>query len=143
MIFDIISGGIEETYELRDQNRTTFFDNLGSALTHDAMMGCSINADPDQREAKMSNGLVKGHAYAITAVVTLNVNGRMVRLVRCRNPWGNDVEWNGAWSDRDSVWNQLPPQDRQNLGQYSRHDGEFWMTFEDWISNFDQVQILT
>jgi calpain, invertebrate len=65
----------------------------------------------------------------------------MVRLVRCRNPWGNEVEWNGAWSDNDRVWNDLPPQDRQNLGQYSKADGEFWMTYEDWINNFEQIQI--
>lgn len=51
----------------------------------------------------------------------------MVRLVRCRNPWGNDVEWNGSWSDRDPIWNSIPLQDRQNLGQYSKADGEFWV----------------
>ncbi len=31
--------------------------------------------------------------------------------------------------------------DRQNLGQQSKADGEFWMTYEDWINNFEQVQI--
>lgn len=36
---------------------------------------------------------------------------------------------------------QLPPQDRQNLGQHSKADGEFWMTYEDWINNFEQIQI--
>lgn len=35
----------------------------------------------------------------------------------------------------------MPPQDRQNLGQHSRADGEFWMTYEDWINNFEQIQI--
>lgn len=53
----------------------------------------------------------------------------MVKLVRCRNPWGNEVEWNGAWSDRDPAWNSIPIQDRQNLGQYSKADGEFWVSF--------------
>ncbi len=74
-------------------------------------------------------------------MVTLNVNGHTVQLVRCRNPWGNEVEWNGAWSDRDPVWNQLPYQDRQNLGQQSRADGEFWMAYDDWIESFEQIQI--
>ena len=63
-----------------------------------------FEADPNRREAKLANGLVRGHAYAITDMATLNVNGRVVRLIRCRNPWGNEIEWNGAWSDRDPIW---------------------------------------
>jgi calpain, invertebrate len=48
----------------------------------------------------MSNGLVKGHAYAVTAAVRVKLtNGEIVQLVRCRNPWGNEIEWTGAWSD--------------------------------------------
>lgn len=136
-----MTGGIEKSYVLDQINKETFFETLGNALAHDAMMGCSIDANPREREARLSNGLVKGHAYAITAVVTLNVNGETVRLVRCRNPWGNHVEWKGDWSDKDSIWQQLPLQDRQNLGLKSRADGEFWMTYEDWVDNFIRMQI--
>ena len=28
-----------------------------------------------------------------------NVRGKDVTLVRIRNPWGNEREWKGAWSD--------------------------------------------
>ena len=103
-----MTGGIEETFQLKDIEKHAFFDKLGNALAHDAMMvshgfknfshvaeitvnlifkGCSISADPNVREARLANGLIKGHAYAITAVVTLNVGGRTVRLIRIRNPW--------------------------------------------------------
>lgn len=155
-----MTGGIEETYDLKElPNKHSFFDNLGNALAHDAMMGCSINGDPNIKEgkhfkqkriikkiinniiAKLPNGLIRGHAYAMTAVVTLNVNNRVVRLVRCRNPWGNDVEWNGSWSDKDPIWQSLPIQDRENLGQKTRADGEFWISYEDWVNNFDIIQI--
>jgi hypothetical protein len=34
-----MTGGIEETYDLKDvPNKQTFFDVLGNALAHDAMM---------------------------------------------------------------------------------------------------------
>jgi calpain, invertebrate len=60
----------------------------------------SLQADPTVREAKMSNGLVKGHAYAVTAAVRVKLTtGDIVQIVRCRNPWGNEVEWTGPWSD--------------------------------------------
>ncbi len=33
-----MTGGIEETYELSEVNKYTFFEKLGNALAHDAMM---------------------------------------------------------------------------------------------------------
>ena len=38
-----MTGGIEETYDLKDvPNKQTFFDVLGNALAHDAMMVFNI-----------------------------------------------------------------------------------------------------
>jgi hypothetical protein len=33
-----MTGGIEETYDLKNVNPNTFFDVLGNSLAHDAMM---------------------------------------------------------------------------------------------------------
>ena len=33
-----MTGGIEETYELKKVDRNSFFETLGNALAHDAMM---------------------------------------------------------------------------------------------------------
>ena len=38
------------------------------------------------------SGMVHGHAYSVLHVV--EIEG--LRLVCCRNPWGNDSEWNGT-----------------------------------------------
>ena len=40
------------------------------------------------------------------------------------------------------MWQSIPPQDRENLGQKSRADGEFWISYEDWISNFESIQMM-
>lgn len=51
-----MTGGIEETYDLKEvPNKHAFFDVLGNALAHDAMMGCSINADPNIKEGMNKN----------------------------------------------------------------------------------------
>ena len=57
-------------------------------------------------EEKLSNGLVKGHAYSVTDVREVPLGsglqaffkGQKLHMVRLRNPWGGK-EWNGAWSD--------------------------------------------
>ena len=46
------------------------------------------------------NGIVSGHSYTITDVQVIQMtNGQYVQLLRIRNPWANDTEWNGDWSD--------------------------------------------
>jgi hypothetical protein len=60
-----------------------------------------IKLSTNQKELKLSNGLVQGHAYIVTKMAELTLsNGRECRLIRLYNPWGNDVEWNGEWSDK-------------------------------------------
>lgn len=72
------------------------------------MMACSVTPDRYVFEAKTSSGLVKGHAYSLTKVLKAEVDtGRktgLFPLIRIRNPWGNDTEWKGAWSDGSVEW---------------------------------------
>jgi len=110
-------------------------------------MGCSLDADPNVFEKKFENGLVAGHAYSITDVklvrspsarrraarqveVTLP-NGKSgdIPLIRVRNPWGNESEWKGAWSDQSPEWTCLTQQDREKLGIVFDADGEFWLVW--------------
>ncbi|KAK7819504.1 calpain-type cysteine protease dek1 [Quercus suber] len=47
-----------------------------------------------------SSGIVQGHAYSLLQV--REVDGH--KLVQIRNPWANEVEWNGPWSDSSPEW---------------------------------------
>ena len=58
-----------------------------------------------------------------------------------RNPWGNDTEWNGAWSDGSAEWGYVPDDEKEALGINFDNDGEFWMSFKDWRRYFDQCEI--
>ena len=50
---------------------------------------------------------------------------KQIMLVRLRNPWGA-TEWNGAWSDSSSEWNQMSAAERNEFGLVVENDGEFW-----------------
>ncbi len=39
---------------------------------------------------------------------------------------GNEVEWNGAWSDKSPKWNLIPNSEKHELGFAQNSDGEFW-----------------
>lgn len=57
-------------------------------------------------EGETEMGLIKGHAYSVTAVQKVRlrkkrlscVKSEKLFMIRLRNPWGKS-EWNGAWSD--------------------------------------------
>jgi calpain len=50
-----------------------------------------------------------------------------IPLLRVRNPWGNEQEWNGPWSDNSREWSQLSADLKKDMGLTFAHDGEFWL----------------
>uniref|UniRef100_A0A8C5B989 Calpain 9 n=1 Tax=Gadus morhua TaxID=8049 RepID=A0A8C5B989_GADMO len=133
------TGGVGEMYETKSAPKK-LFTIMKKALDRSSMMGCSIDISSSaESEAQTSSGLVKGHAYSITGLEEVNCRGRKVQLIRIRNPWGT-VEWNGPWSDSSKEWSQVDKADKDRILKHS-DDGEFWMEFEDFKSNYDKVEI--
>jgi len=134
------TGGVTETFLLAKQNET-FFKLMLKAEERQSLMCCSIDAKPNEIEAKLSNGLIKGHAYTVTRVRKINTISGDVELVRIRNPWGNEREWNGAWSDGSDEWQRIQQSEKQSIGLSHDHDGEFWMSLDDFKVNFSKVEV--
>ncbi|XP_003496863.1 calpain-9 isoform X3 [Cricetulus griseus] len=108
------TGGVAETFQIRDAPED-LYDILEKALKRGSLLGCSIDIqNASESEARTPFGLIKGHAYTVTGLDQVNFQGRKIKLIRVRNPWGQ-VEWNGRWSDR--------------------------MAFEDFKTHFDKVEI--
>ena len=62
-------------------------------------------------------------------------------LLRIRNPWGNDTEWRGAWSDGSREWQFIPEDEKDNIGLTFDVDGEFYMSQKDFLRQFDTLEI--
>jgi calpain, invertebrate len=73
-------------------------------------------------------------------IVTPNTSGK-IPLLRLRNPWGNEAEWNGPWSDSSSEWRYIPDHAKEEIGLTFDHDGEFWMSYRDFLKYFDRVEL--
>ncbi|XP_034837476.1 calpain-B isoform X4 [Maniola hyperantus] len=138
------TGGVTEMYEMNELP-PNFYTILLKAYERNSLMGCSIEPDPNILEAETPVGLIRGHAYSVTRVkyVDIETPGRAgkIPLLRLRNPWGNEAEWNGPWSDKSPEWRFIPESEKEELGLTFDDDGEFWMAFKDFCSNFDRVEI--
>uniref|UniRef100_A0A452FU36 Calpain-3 n=1 Tax=Capra hircus TaxID=9925 RepID=A0A452FU36_CAPHI len=95
---------------------------------------------PVQYETRMACGLVKGHAYSVTGLEEALYKGEKVKLVRLRNPWGQ-VEWNGSWSDSWKDWSYVDKDEKARLQHQVTEDGEFWMSYDDFIYHFTKLEI--
>ncbi|CAI5448028.1 unnamed protein product [Caenorhabditis angaria] len=135
------TGGLTEFFDLTKADKATTLAMLVRGMQMGSLFGCSIDADENVKEAQLNNGLVRGHAYSITAIHTVNTYQGQIPLLRIRNPWGNSKEWLGAWSDGSQEWQQVDGQQRESMGVNFAKDGEFWMSFDDFMTNFTQMEV--
>uniref|UniRef100_A0A8D0G227 Calpain-1 catalytic subunit n=1 Tax=Sphenodon punctatus TaxID=8508 RepID=A0A8D0G227_SPHPU len=137
--FEDFTGGVTEWYELRKPPGDLFII-IQKALEKGSLLGCSIDiTSAFDMEAVTFKKLVKGHAYSVTGAQQIRHRGQQVNLIRIRNPWG-EVEWTGSWSDNSSEWNVVEPSVGQQL-RIKMEDGEFWMSFQDFLREFTRLEI--
>ncbi|CEF68274.1 Calpain-2 catalytic subunit [Strongyloides ratti] len=134
------TGGLTEFVDINNPPKN-LLQMIMTGFELGSLFGCSIEADPYSWEARLPNGLIKGHAYSITACRMVNGPGGQTCILRIRNPWGNESEWNGAWSDGSSEWDYVGESQRREMGLKFETDGEFWMSFDDFMRNFEKMEI--
>ncbi|TKS93007.1 Calpain-1 catalytic subunit [Collichthys lucidus] len=109
--FEDFTGGVTEMFELR-KAPPDLYNIMSRAIERGSLLGCSIDV-----------------VY----------RGNMTKLVRIRNPWG-EVEWTGAWSDNSREWENVDRSVRGRL-QNRSEDGEFWMSFSDFLREFSRLEL--
>ncbi|XP_065580677.1 calpain-5-like isoform X2 [Artemia franciscana] len=151
------TGGVSEIMDLTTMDmkdgivRKELFKSLLKKKEGHALMCCAIQASSEsEMEARTDVGLVKGHAYGITAIRKVFLKDtrlfaflrgkEKIYMVRLRNPWG-EKEWNGSFSDGSPEWSKITSSEREKLGLTFEDDGEFWMTFDDFTDNFTEVSV--
>ena len=87
---------------------------------------------------KLSSGIFGGHAYSVTGTYELtSLEEQHIQLIKIRNPWGNQVEWIGPWSDKSEEMKQVTGHQKKAL---KTGTGEFWMNFQDFLDYFTLVE---
>ena len=106
-----------------------------------------------------SEGIVGHHAYSILEIRELHgvqkgvqlkladafgsssgrsaVEKESLRMIKLRNPWGKR-EWRGEFSSRSEAWTK---QLGSVLSRTRADDGEFWMSYVDFLRHFSSVDV--
>ncbi|XP_063606984.1 calpain-B-like [Penaeus indicus] len=129
-----LTGGVTERYLLHREDLPPppdLFSIVAKARQRGSLVTCNVSGSC---ERECENGLVMGHAYSITGA----------RRCRIHVPWKPYVdltEWKGPWSDGSDEWRLMSKREKEKLQLTDADDGEFWMSFEEFKRNFDEVFI--
>ncbi|CAL1135401.1 unnamed protein product [Cladocopium goreaui] len=119
-------------------NTEDLFKFLKTHIEDKHVLACSIDRKDLGVEARLKNGLVVHHAYALLQVTSEKMdNGQPLRLVQLANPWGSG-EWKGDWADYNifnkglasGKWAENPELSKR-IGVVRRDEGSFWMSYEE------------
>eukprot|EP01064_Diplonema_japonicum_P029309 TRINITY_DN4707_c2_g2_i1.p1 TRINITY_DN4707_c2_g2~~TRINITY_DN4707_c2_g2_i1.p1 ORF type:complete len:976 (+),score=241.37 TRINITY_DN4707_c2_g2_i1:55-2928(+) len=122
--------------QLEENDRNDYIQMLGTPGkdTSDYAGGASAKSEADMSKKYESVGLACGHAYSLITVKEYKGN----QLCMIRNPWGNDKEWNGDWSDNSKKWTA---DIKKEVGWYDGDDGTFWMCWKDVCKWFTSASV--
>lgn len=157
-----VSGGVAETIHVKkflkgdeSDSEGRLFENLQTAFNLGALVVAAIAAKTkDEIEQSLDCGLVKGHAYAVSAVLDIDLdasssshlrnlilgNKKKQKLIRLHNPWG-EKEWNGDWSDNSAQWQNVSEEKKKEMGVSVEEDGEFWMPWDSFVYYFTDISL--
>ncbi|MCL4130364.1 UNVERIFIED_CONTAM: hypothetical protein GTU68_000654 [Idotea baltica] len=138
-----LTGGIAERYDLSESpEKNKVYKHIAKASRNGAFITSSRKGDWKKALTVDKNGLVEGHAYSVSRVsrVIHSKKGK-IPLILIRNPWGNDAEWNGRWSDGDEMWDHVSADMRRKLLTNNQKDGEFWMCFDDFYKEYEEISM--
>uniref|UniRef100_A0A8C8CMB8 Calpain-1 catalytic subunit n=1 Tax=Oncorhynchus tshawytscha TaxID=74940 RepID=A0A8C8CMB8_ONCTS len=135
--FEDFTGGVTEMFELR-KAPSDLYSIISRAVERGSLLGCSIdvstNTHTHDMEAVTFKKLVKGHAYSLTGVDEVSQclidTKTVIPSVMCFHC--------GCFSSRE--WEGVDRSVRGRL-QNCSEDGEFWMSFSDFLLEFTRLEI--
>ncbi|XP_042008073.1 calpain-type cysteine protease DEK1-like isoform X1 [Salvia splendens] len=134
-----LTGGAGEEIDMRSSQSQIDLASgrLWSQLLRFKLEGFLLGAgSPSGSDVHISSsGIVQGHAYSILQI--REVDGH--KLVQIRNPWANEVEWNGPWSDSSPEWTDRMKHKLKHTPQAK--DGIFWMSWQDFQIHFRSIYV--
>nr|XP_040044197.1 calpain-12 [Gasterosteus aculeatus aculeatus] len=135
------TGGIAYSLQVSSRAPQVLWRSLTAALSRGSLLSCFIQASSNPEVGKVTgDGLVKGHAYAITDSDKVTKASDETLLLRLRNPWGF-VEYRGPWSDASKEWDDVVKEEKERIDLKQKEDGEFWISAEDFSRLFNVVEL--
>lgn len=116
-----------------------FLQNVDSGvvwkeLSRGTKMGFPIVADSKD---SVDFGLLGAHYYTVIDAFELETEAGTKRVLKLRDPW-QETKWKGEWTDNWPAWSA---ENKKIVGFDYREKNVFFISFEEFLRWFDNVQI--
>ncbi|XP_065219426.1 calpain-C [Planococcus citri] len=142
-----LTGGITESINIR-QDSTTCGRMLNKLLDMTSLVTCTVQPSTTTPQIrtyteKLANGIQIGTNYRLYSVERVETfNGEPVQLIKLKNPITVSGEYIGAWSRDSTEWDEVPPHEKERLGVKHTSDGEFWISYSDFVKTFTHLEVV-
>lgn len=142
-----LTGGISELVELQPKaekrDPAQLWNILYGYLGQKFLLGAMNQVEErGLREAEQGQqGILENHYYSILDMRDFPKDN--LKLVRVRNPWGNEGVWTGPFCEEADDWEKYKAvkEDVKNAPKTKKSDGSWWMSFTDFVLQFDRVSV--
>ncbi|MCR5093469.1 MAG: hypothetical protein K6B72_05800 [Lachnospiraceae bacterium] len=118
------------------QQANVMYDRIKDLLDKGAMIGAGTGKQGTKKSASgnetLGVGVVGGHAYSVLDTKEVSFNGKTIKMIRVRNPWGKYTA-----SYRLNSKGDVEAQTEQR-----EDNGEFWIELTHFMKTFKSVQIV-
>uniref|UniRef100_A0A8D1MHQ7 Calpain catalytic domain-containing protein n=1 Tax=Sus scrofa TaxID=9823 RepID=A0A8D1MHQ7_PIG len=137
--FEDFTGGISEFYDLK-KPPASLYQIVRKALRAGSLLACSIDvSSAAEAEAITSQKLVKSHAYSITGAEEVKLDHHPPTAMTTTTTL-NLVLFYFYFFPSAPEWNYIDPRQKEGLDKKAE-DGEFWMSFLDFLKQFSRLEI--
>ncbi|KAH8041364.1 hypothetical protein HPB51_014645 [Rhipicephalus microplus] len=141
-----LTGGVTETLNIREDPSGCARTLAGSLLARTTLVTAVVQQQHTQSRTspeKMANGIWLGTNYRILSFQKVTTaGGEQVQLVKLRNPFGVGADYIGSWSLDSLEWDKVPPEEQERLNYKSPAEGEFWMSYQDFMKTFTSLEVV-
>ena len=151
-----LTGAIPQYLNMCEMPEDELFGVMSKVHSRNGLMSCSINLDEGNemgfsadrtREQETEDGLIIGHAYGVMDIrefiykETLFQPKKTLRLVRLRNPWGDNHFLGELSALSQKELKKLPRKLQKMLKDVEDVQGDFFMTFDEFYQRFESLVI--
>jgi len=90
---------------------------------------------------RLANGVTPGSNYRLLSIDKVStMSGELVQLVHLDS--GDVCAYVGTWGPASAAWDEVGPEERARVGLHHAQQGEFWMSYTDFMRTFTHLEIV-
>ena len=137
-IFDVLTEAYTEIIDINKIKNNNSKENLWKKIVNEENKDFIIMGVSSNNKSIEEIGLLPGDSYIISKTYEIENETKTEKILKLNNRWG-DIEYSGDFSETSK---KLTEELKEKLNYSEKEDGDFFISFNDFINNFKYIGIV-